>query len=400
MTGFVGALVEAWGELRIHRLRVLLSLIGVAVAVAAMTGVTALGDITRQAQSELMEAQSGRPATFRVDAWSETGTLDATATTTAFRDFVTRYEIEQASLVTYASMPVRMPTGTWEVQVQAVDPPYGAMHRIAPVHGSWFTAADADRFAPALVVNEAFLRELGVPDLTGRPTALIGRDEPVRATIIGVTADLWEGAVPEAFILSSAFERWIPPSPEFFAPPALEVWVPPEDADVAEQFLNRDLTAALGSSAQVQIYRQDAFGIEAFDQVFQLVVTGIGLLVLMLGALSLVNISLVTVRQRIREIGIRRSFGASSGRIFFSIMMESLVATVLAGAIGVAIAVVAVRNAPIEALIGWGSIQDVPPFPISAAVTGLVAATVIGALAGLLPALVAVRVKPIDAIRY
>jgi putative ABC transport system permease protein len=400
MTGFVGALVEAWGELRIHRLRVLLSLIGVAVAVAAMTGVTALGDITRQAQAELSEAQSGRPATFRVDAWSETTTPDTTAATAAFREFVDRYQIEQASLVTYSTMPVRMPTATWDVTVQAVDPPYGTMHRIAPIHGSWFTAADADRLSPALVVNEAFLRELGVVDLSGHPTVLIGAGEPVRATVTGVIADLWPGAYPEAYILSSAYERWIPPNPEYFTVPALEVWVPPEDAEVAEEYLNRDLTAALGAGTQVQIYRQDAFGIEAFDQVLQLVVTGIGMLVLMLGALSLVNISLVTVRQRVREIGIRRSFGASSGRIFFSIMMESLVATVLAGIVGVGIAVVAVRNAPIEALIGWGTIQDVPPFPVSAAVTGLVAATAIGALAGLLPALVAVRVKPIDAIRY
>ena len=41
-----------------------------------------------------------------------------------------------------------------------------------------------------------------------------------------------------------------------------------------------------------------------------------------------------------------------------------------------------------------------PPFPVSAAILGLVVSTGVGALAGLLPAIVAVRVKPIDAIRY
>ena len=44
-TGLVGSVVEAWAELRIHRTRVLLSLIGVAVAVAALTGIVALGAI-------------------------------------------------------------------------------------------------------------------------------------------------------------------------------------------------------------------------------------------------------------------------------------------------------------------------------------------------------------------
>ena len=45
-------------------------------------------------------------------------------------------------------------------------------------------------------------------------------------------------------------------------------------------------------------------------------------------------------------------------------------------------------------------VTEPPPFPVEAAVFGLVSATVVGALAGLLPALVAVRVKVIDAIRY
>lgn len=126
---------------------------------------------------------------------------------------------------------------------------------------------------------------------------------------------------------------------------------------------------------------------------------GIGTLLLLLGALSLVNIALVTVRQRIREIGIRRSFGATSARVFFSIMLESVVGTALAGLIGVAIAVAVVRALPMETWLGF-AIEDVPPFPLGVAVTGLVAATAVGALAGLVPALVAVRVKPIDAIRY
>ena len=45
--------------------------------------------------------------------------------------------------------------------------------------------------------------------------------------------------------------------------------------------------------------------------------------VILLGALGLVNIALVTVKQRVREIGIRRSFGATAGRVFFAVMMES-----------------------------------------------------------------------------
>src|SRR6185369_5967057 len=71
-TGFVGSVVEAWAELRIHRTRVLLSLIGVAVAVAALTGIVALGAIAQQSQIETLERQSGRPALLSVSSYNPT----------------------------------------------------------------------------------------------------------------------------------------------------------------------------------------------------------------------------------------------------------------------------------------------------------------------------------------
>ena len=68
LTGFVGALAEAWQEVRIHRTRVLLSLVGVAVAVCSLTTVVALGGIMQQATTELSERQSGRPASVWLNA--------------------------------------------------------------------------------------------------------------------------------------------------------------------------------------------------------------------------------------------------------------------------------------------------------------------------------------------
>lgn len=74
-------------------------------------------------------------------------------------------------------------------------------------------------------------------------------------------------------------------------------------------------------------------------------------------------------------------------------------ATVVAGFVGVVAAVALIRNLAVEQVLG-SSIQDMPPFPVSAALTGMACATAVGALAGVIPATVAVRVKVIDAIRY
>ena len=151
----------------------------------------------------------------------------------------------------------------------------------------------------------------------------------------------------------------------------------------------------------VSVSRNDYLAYENGDPLLglKLAVGGVAGLVLLLGALGLVNIALVTVRQRIREIGIRRSFGATAGRVFFAVMMESVVASVAAGVIGVAVAVLIVQSPFVQEKLATGII-DVPPFPVEAALLGLGASAFVGTLAGLLPALVAVRVKVIDAIRY
>jgi putative ABC transport system permease protein len=152
---------------------------------------------------------------------------------------------------------------------------------------------------------------------------------------------------------------------------------------------------------QVDAHRDDymAWGGEDPIGPIKWVIIGIAGIILLLGALSLLNIALVTIKQRIREIGIRRSFGATTGRVFFSVMMESVVATVVAGVIGVLLAVAAVKNPLVEKYVLQG-IDDVPPFPLSAAFLGLAVALAVGTLAGILPAMIAARVKIIDAIRF
>jgi hypothetical protein len=63
-----GALVEAWQEVRIHKTRVMMSLIGVAVAVCAITTVVGLGAVAQQAGIQQQERQGGRPANLSMSA--------------------------------------------------------------------------------------------------------------------------------------------------------------------------------------------------------------------------------------------------------------------------------------------------------------------------------------------
>ncbi|WP_245635893.1 ABC transporter permease [Herbiconiux solani] len=413
LTGFLGAVLEAWQELRVHRTRVLLSLIGVAVAVCSLTTVVALGAIVQQANQELSERSSGRPATLYVSAYATDGsTIDAEALDRAWDETVARYGIDYASRVVSSGQSIPFVTGVVQVGTQAVDQPYGEMHRVRISEGHWFSTADEQALAPALVVNSVFWERLGRPDLATHPTVTLGGEKGATAVVVGVTPAATYETEPSMFMLASqlATVQAAQPAADPSADPysgfgggqtQYEMWIPPELAEPLLAAVQRDIQAALGDGAQVDVYRQDyaQYGDDPF-LVTKLVVGGIAVLVLLLGALGLVNIALVTVKQRVREIGIRRSFGATAGRVFFAVMMESVVATVAAGVVGVMAAVLLVQSPIVHDVVGQGMVTDFPPFPVEAALLGLAAATGVGALAGLLPALVAVRVKVIDAIRY
>ena len=401
-TGLVGAVVEAWAELRIHRTRVLLSLIGVAVAVAAITSVVGLGAVVQQSQTEQMERQSGRPASLSVSMYSETGATIAYADQREIlAEVADRYGITWSTAIGYSQIPVQLPDGAVQVSATVVDPDYGQMRRVDVTAGRWFDDRDADLLAPALVVNRAFLARLGSPDVATHPTVTLqGERGELTAVVVGEVPDLYAEDPPSMYVLSSTAERMMGPESLAALSPQMELWVPEEESDGLTAAIQSDVAAAAPDGLQASVNRND-YGTYDYDPLLSLkiLVGGVAGLVLLLGALGLVNISLVTVKQRIREIGVRRSFGASASRVFFAVMMESVVATVAAGVVGVMAAVAIVKNPWILSFVASG-VTEFPPFPLSAALLGLGASLAVGAVAGLLPALVAVRVSVIDAIRY
>lgn len=401
MTGFAAALVEAWQELRIHRLRVLLSLIGVGVAVCSLTAAVAVGSIARQALVEQSEKQDGRPASFALYPYSNNGEpTSITKTRDGFAKTMRDFDITYYSVVGEASTKAVMAGKERRFRLRIVDPAYADMRRIIPIKGRWLSNEDAQNYSPAIVVNPKFLQRLGLTADSLPATVTLKADTDVTATIIGlVPKDGNYTSAAAAYMLPDPYDRWFGRT-QPLQDAMYQMWVPPKGAKALGKAVAKSLQTNL-PGVSLGLDRQDyqARGNDKSLKKVRYVVGGIGGLILLLGAMSLLNIALVTIKQRIREIGIRRSFGATTGRIFFSVMMESVVATFVAGVVGV-VAAVGLVNSPFVSKHVINGVTDVPPFPVSAAVIGLLVSLAVGTLAGLLPALIAVRVRIIDAIRF
>jgi putative ABC transport system permease protein len=153
-----------------------------------------------------------------------------------------------------------------------------------------------------------------------------------------------------------------------------------------------------------------AINVEEVFQAFKGLFTGINILMwivgmgaLLSGIIGISNIMLVTVRERMREIGVRRALGAKPSNIIIQIMSESFVLTAIAGMLGFLLGIAA------SLLIGQINMgaPDGPPVTIggepvvsfSMAITAMVVLILSGIAAGLLPAWRALGIKAIDAIR-
>ena len=354
MTGLLGAFAEAWDEVRVHKSRVVLSLVGVFLAVFAMTSVTAIGQIVAQVQQEQAERFGGRPATLSIQAYDPMTGMppDPAEWDAAVAALLERYDITTAATQAYEEGLFRMPGGTMSTQVRRVSPSFGPLHRVEPIEGRWFREGDRASLSPALVVNEAFLRALGVAGMSSRPTVVLGGPRPRAGDDRGGGArGLRRGLVVYRVDRSggqATASRREPHERVLRRAPALELWVPPEQADEALATALNDLRLSL-DGVQVDGGRMDDQSSEETIATLRLAIRGAGIVVLVLGGLGVLNIGPeCTVRQRIREIGVRRSFGATSGRIFSAVMLESVCATALAGVAAVAASIVLVRNLPLE----------------------------------------------------
>ncbi|BDG09934.1 ABC transporter permease [Anaeromyxobacter paludicola] len=224
--------------------------------------------------------------------------------------------------------------------------------------------------------------------LSGRPFTVVGLLER-RGRFLGMAMD------NNVTVPLGAFERI------FGTKRSLQIAVTAAPGDLPA--LEDELTGILRRARRVPAGKADDFAMNRQEQFLKVygqltgalygVAVGVGLITLVVGGIGIMNIMLVSVHERTREIGVRRALGARRGTILFQFLLEAAFVAALGGAVGTALGLGA---AQLVALVSPLAAAATP----SAVLLGLGFSTLVGLAFGSWPAWRAAHLDPVEALRY
>lgn len=257
---------------------------------------------------------------------------------------------------------------------------------------------DVARAAQVCVLTADLARKyLGNGPAVGRYVRLGGN----RCEVVGVYADIKGSFMSAVFSNSSVYL----PTTTFYrslSPGAVDdVQVYPANQARADE-IGKEVVAALqrihGAKSEYQVQNGAGF-VSTFSSVLNVIATGlsaIGGVALLVAGIGIMNIMLVSVTERTREIGIRKAIGASRGNIIMQFMLEAIVLSIIGGGVGMGIGIVTTIG--VASMLSKQLGDLIIPYVLIVSIA-LSFSIAIGMIFGTYPAIRAASLDPIEALR-
>jgi len=403
-TRFFDYLRQAAGAMLSHKMRSFLSILGILIGVAAVIAMLAIGQGAKVSIEKRLESLGSnllmiRPGSSKVHGIAlQAGTV----TRFTFRDIAAIRKL--TDVVARVSPSVRG-TGqlvygnkNWSTQVEGVGNEYAQIRAANPAVGRFFTEDDERMKKKVALLGPTVAREL------------FGDVNPVGETIkINLLNFKVIGVLPSKG--ANAFHDQddivlIPVTTAMYRVFGKEyidsIYVEAKNSQLTDE-ASKAVSRAIIKSHRLKKNEEDSFQIrnmadiknalESTTQTMSLLLGSIAAISLLVGGIGIMNIMLVSVSERTREIGLRKAIGANHKDIMIQFLIESVLMSFIGGIVGVLLGVGG--SAAINALAGWT--VKVSSASIMLATTFSLA---VGVVFGMWPAQKAAALDPIEALRY
>jgi putative ABC transport system permease protein len=394
----------AFSALRANRLRTLLTMLGIVIGVGAVIAVIALGNGAQNAVRDRLAKLGTTILQINSQRVQQGGVASASFVKLTMAD-VNMIRERSPAVVGVNPQQDRDLQVVWtnkntRVQITGTDPNFLQVRGFKMESGEMFTAADNAGRRRVAVLGGDVAQTLGPEDgvrLIGEKIRIQGR----QFTVIGVMARRGAngfGDGDEQILIPFNTGRF-----ELFGTDRInDIWALAQSEDSLQSAMAQ-IQAAMRRAHKKRAGTPDDFTIRnqadflttlsETTQTFSVLLAGIAAVSLLVGGIGIMNIMLVSVTERTREIGIRKALGATRGNILLQFLTESVVLCIIGGAIGVFFGIFAA--AQMRRTMGWNTAVD-----FKSIVLAFSFASAIGLIFGVLPARRAALLDPIEALRY
>ena len=402
--GFMDHLRQAFQVIFSHKVRAFLSVLGILIGVAAVIAMLALGEGAKASIQQRLASLGSNLLSIRTGSRRVGGVAveSGSVTRLTIKDAEAIEKVDSVKMVSpNVSGRAQAVYGNknWNTRLEGVGFNYASMRAAAPVLGRFFTEDELRSRQKVAVLGLTAARELFGD---GNPVGAEIKINRVNFEVIGVLPEKgssgWRDQDDMIVVpLTTAMYRVLGKDyienieAEIKAPELIEQ----AQADIKELIIRRHKLIGEEGKDSVDIRNMAELQetLAGTTKTMSWLLGAIAIISLLVGGIGIMNIMLVSVTERTKEIGLRKAIGASAKDIMTQFLIESVVLTVTGGLIGIVLGVGAALILSLAA--GWAT-----KVSLSAVAMAAVFSVGVGIGFGLWPARQASKLNPIEALRY
>ena len=377
-----------------HRLRTFLTMLGIIIGIASVVSVVALG--TGSQQSVLDNMASMGTNTIEIKPGNGLGDRRSGRVRTLTASDANALKIlpfvDSVTPTVRANVAIRYANQAVSAEVQGVGPEYFRVRGYTLAQGQYFDEGSVEALAQVAVIDSNTSEEIFSDEDPIGKVIFLGR---LPVTIIGVTEPR-----ENAFGNSDALSVWIP-----YTTVSGRIFRQDDVNDITVR-INESVSSTAAEQGIIRLLKmrhgtEDFFtvntdtireNIEKTSATMTLLISTIAFISLVVGGIGVMNIMLVSVTERTREIGIRMAVGARKNDILRQFLIEAVLVCICGGILGITLAFL------IGVIFASSSSDFQMIFSINSIIAAFACSTLIGVLFGYLPARNAAKLNPVDAL--